>query len=361
IESPNKESLKETGKLQNYRSNLVEDIRKIQSYGIPVRASLIVGFDHDGKDIFDQHFHFLQDACIPTPSIRVLMAPPGTRLWKRMGQEGRLVKADTAGRFFGNPGTTNIQPKTMTRAELQARFLALIERVYNWEAFALRDKGFVSNVKRRPNVPKKGREWKLFFQFARFLFSSVVDWKTRRIILGIIWHTYKRAPFMLPQVARMILRQLGYTNTKELRDVVQKQIDLEQSGAVKLEIEQIENVVPENFMVPYEEIFPEINKEVFEGLKDKTRSGETLIEIFTNFLKQWEPASESFSDEHRSYLMELTRRTVAEKNGPNGGRMSNASSAFTNMSVLDLKRARLSEDILRAVEQELQMGGGEGV
>jgi radical SAM superfamily enzyme YgiQ (UPF0313 family) len=182
IESPNKESLKETSKIQNYRSNLVEDVRKIQSYGIPVRASLMVGFDHDDKDIFEQHLQFVKDACLTVPSIRVLMAPPGTRLWRRLRKEGRLLKADTEGRFFGNPGTTNIIPKNMTRTEIQAGLLALNERVYDWEAFAARAKGFVSNVKRRPNVPKRKRERELLFQFIRFLLSSHADWKTRRVI-----------------------------------------------------------------------------------------------------------------------------------------------------------------------------------
>jgi radical SAM superfamily enzyme YgiQ (UPF0313 family) len=357
IESPNKDSLKETGKLQNYRSNLVEDILKIQSYGIPIRASLIVGFDHDEKDIFDQHFQFLHDACIPTPSVRVLMAPLGTKLWKRMGQEGRLLKADAAGRYFGNPGTSNIHPKTMTRSELQTRFLKLRERVYNWDAFSVRDKGFISNVKRRPNIPNQEIEWKLFLKFTRFLFSSGVDWKTRGTILGIIWHTIKTAPFMLPQVVRLVQRQLGYANTTELREVVKKQIEMEKSGDVKLEVEKIESIVPEDFMAPYEDIFPIVNKEVYEGLKDKTRSGETLIDIFTKFLRHWEPESEPFSDEHRNYLMELTRRTIAEMNSPNDGRSSAFSFSNSTVDMPDSKKDPLSQQILQAVEQELLMGG----
>ncbi len=357
IESPNQESLKEAGKFQNYHSNLVEDVLKIQSYGVFVRASLIVGFDHDEKDVFNQHFQFLQDACLTAPSIRVLMAPPGTRLWKRFQKEGRVLKVDTAGRFFGNPGTTNVIPKRMTRAELQTGFLALRERIYSWEAFAVRVKGFISNVRRRPNVSKRNREWKLLFQFVRFLFSPLVDWKTRRIILSILWHTYKQASFMLPQAARVILRQFGYANARELKESARKQIDQEQLGDLKLESEQSESEVTEGFKVPYEEIFPEVNKEVYQGLKDKARSGEALIEIFTRFLRSQRPTCESLSVEHRSYLMELTRHVVAEKNNPNGNR----SSSFTNMNELDLEKGRLSTEIFQAVEQELQMGGYESV
>ena len=47
IESPRKASLQETKKTQNMRGDLVENVRKIQSYGIQVQAGMIVGFDHD--------------------------------------------------------------------------------------------------------------------------------------------------------------------------------------------------------------------------------------------------------------------------------------------------------------------------
>jgi len=46
IESPRKASLQETKKTQNMRGDLIENVRKIQSYGIQVQAGMIVGFDH---------------------------------------------------------------------------------------------------------------------------------------------------------------------------------------------------------------------------------------------------------------------------------------------------------------------------
>jgi hypothetical protein len=162
---------------------------------------------------------------------------------------------------------------------------------------------------------------------------------------------------MLPAVARMILRHLPYAASRELQEVVQKQIDLEESGDLKWEREQSDAGVPEGFRVPYEEIFPEVNKEVCQGLQDKTRSAETLIEIFVKFLKRWRPTCESLSAEHKSYLMELAKRAVAEKNGPDGTRSAGVSSSLTHMSALDSKRNSLSKEILRAVEQELLMGG----
>jgi len=351
IESPNKESLKETHKFQNVRSNLVEDIKKIQSYGVPIRGSLIVGFDYDGKDIFDQHFQFSQQSYLAVPSIRVLMAPPGTRLWKRLLKEGRLLKTDTEGRYFGNPATTNIIPKRMTRVELLSGFLSLRDKVYDWENLAFRIKGLVSNVKRRPNVPKQKDNWRFLFLFISLFSFARFDKRARRALLDTVWYTFRQARFMLPTVVRIVLRQFGYAyvNTHEFREVVQNQINLERSGEFKFEIEQGEISVSESFKGPYEEIFPEVYEEVFQGLKDKTQTEETLIEVFTEFLKGGKPALDSFSAKERSDLMELAKRTASEKNDASEIPIPSSS----NGPMPNLKKTRMSDEILKAVEQEL--------
>jgi radical SAM superfamily enzyme YgiQ (UPF0313 family) len=59
IETPNQESLRETGKFQNIREDLVADIHKIFSAGIGIRPGMIVGFDHDGPDIFEMQYRFI--------------------------------------------------------------------------------------------------------------------------------------------------------------------------------------------------------------------------------------------------------------------------------------------------------------
>jgi len=46
IETPVEESLKEAQKSQN-RGNLLDSVKKIQSYGMEVMAGFIVGFDND--------------------------------------------------------------------------------------------------------------------------------------------------------------------------------------------------------------------------------------------------------------------------------------------------------------------------
>jgi radical SAM superfamily enzyme YgiQ (UPF0313 family) len=91
IETPVAESLKEAQKSQN-RGDLVEQVKKIQSYGMEVMAGFIVGFDNDPEDIFERQIKFIRDSAIPLAMVGLLNALPDTQLWRRLEKEGRLLK-----------------------------------------------------------------------------------------------------------------------------------------------------------------------------------------------------------------------------------------------------------------------------
>ncbi len=91
IESPVKESLAVAGKKQNLKTGMLESIEKIQRKGIEVTGGFIIGFDADPEDIFDRQTEFIQEAAVPTAMIGLLMALPGTQLYRRLESEGRIV------------------------------------------------------------------------------------------------------------------------------------------------------------------------------------------------------------------------------------------------------------------------------
>lgn len=349
IESPNKESLKASNKLQNFRSNLVSDIKKIQSYGMSVRGSLIVGFDHDDKDIFDQQFNFVQEAGLTIPSIRVLMAPPGTRLWKRLRSEKRLLKTESEGRFFGNPGTTNILPRNLTRTELHAGYLRLIAKVYAWENFAQRYKNFIMNIKRKPHVPKQKTEWKRIIRFIRFLFG--VDSATRRCIIDLLRFTWKHAPFMMPRVIGIIIRQYGYAARPQLKEAVQKQVDNDTAGEQALEIDDTEPFVTDQFAEAYQKVFPAIFEDVSHNLLDKARIEEVLVDIFTQFIANAKSSLQTLSDAQREELVSLAAQIIRQNNEASGRLPGDIQSGRTGKIESNMKS--LSSQILKAVEQNL--------
>ena len=91
IETPVEASLKEAQKGQNTRRDLLDSVKRIQSYGIEVMAGFIVGFDNDPEDIFERMTHFIRESAIPLAMVGLLTALPNTQLWRRLSGEGRLL------------------------------------------------------------------------------------------------------------------------------------------------------------------------------------------------------------------------------------------------------------------------------
>jgi radical SAM superfamily enzyme YgiQ (UPF0313 family) len=95
IETPHKESLVECAKSQNQNRNLVASVKKLQRFGLEVQGGFIIGFDSDPVSIFKSQIDFIQRSGIVTAMVGLLNAPIGTRLYRRLNQENRLLKSFT--------------------------------------------------------------------------------------------------------------------------------------------------------------------------------------------------------------------------------------------------------------------------
>ena len=94
IETPIDESLKETKKLQNVKYDLLESVHKIQKAGMEVMAGFIIGFDNDPTDIDRHLIEFIQNSGVPVAMAGLLTAVPGSPLYDRLKEEGRLFETD---------------------------------------------------------------------------------------------------------------------------------------------------------------------------------------------------------------------------------------------------------------------------
>jgi len=125
IETPVEESLKEAQKSQN-RGNLLESVKKIQSYGMEVMAGFIVGFDNDPDDVFERQIDFIRKSAIPLAMVGLLNALPDTQLWKRLDREGRLL-----GEASGNNTSCTLNFKTrMDPAVLIQGYQSIMQTIY---------------------------------------------------------------------------------------------------------------------------------------------------------------------------------------------------------------------------------------
>lgn len=127
IETPSAESLKECGKFQNQNRNLIDSIRKFYKYGMEVTAGFIVGFDSDDETIFRRQFEFIQEAGVSKAMIDILQALPGTKLYKRLASENRLLITSSG---VCQDSTTNFIPK-MDKDILVKGYNALVKKVYS--------------------------------------------------------------------------------------------------------------------------------------------------------------------------------------------------------------------------------------
>ena len=134
IESPRAASLAETKKMQNLRGDLIASVHRIQRAGLEVMAGMIVGFDNDDTSIFEEQFQFIQEARIPVSMTGMLNALPKTPLYKRLKEAGRLAAESVGDQFV----FTNIVPKGMSPAELNAGYRRLLERLYSYRNYRRR-------------------------------------------------------------------------------------------------------------------------------------------------------------------------------------------------------------------------------
>ena len=216
IESPRKESLHETKKLQNERIDLVEAIHKIQSYNLFITCGMIVGFDNDDPTIFDEQFRFLQAAQIPFAMLSVLLAVPKTPLYKRLEAEGRLIELDPTGtdrsHYVGTAGGTNFEPKLMTREELKAGQQALYQRLYAPGAFAERLLGNLARFRDVTHRPERPRLWRLAIlaRLARYYWRRGPA--ARRFFWGSLWRALRKDRRLVPQTATYMGMYLHFAN-----------------------------------------------------------------------------------------------------------------------------------------------------
>jgi radical SAM superfamily enzyme YgiQ (UPF0313 family) len=90
IESFSRNSLLETAKVQNTATDMIEVVRKVQSYGFIVVAGLIFGFDSDTEASFDETLKGLRNGALLSGDPSLLTALPGTPLYRRIKLSGRL-------------------------------------------------------------------------------------------------------------------------------------------------------------------------------------------------------------------------------------------------------------------------------
>ena len=218
IESPRRESLAETKKTQNLRGDLVENVRRIQSYGIQVQAGMIVGFDHDDASIFEEQLRFIQDARIPVSMTGMLQAMPKTPLYERVEREGRLITESTGDQFV----LSNIVPQLMSRRALYEGYRWLAEQLYDFRNYRARTLEFLLHRGAQISAGRNIRKGDLR-RLASVLRDTVLLGGPRRawFTLTLLGATLLRRPSVFKEaVSFAIVHKAFYEYMRELQGLL---------------------------------------------------------------------------------------------------------------------------------------------
>ncbi|MFC1949227.1 B12-binding domain-containing radical SAM protein [Chloroflexota bacterium] len=214
IETPNKESLVECTKYQNQDRDLVASVKKLQEFGLEVQGGFIVGFDSDPESIFQTQIDFIQRSGIVTAMVGLLNAPTGTRLYRRLKEEGRLLSS-----FTGNNTdfSLNFIPK-MDQDKLIRGYKHILDTIYSPKEYYQRIRTFLQVYKPPRTKPGKVQShqikaffksiwflgirgkgkrhyWRLFIsylmksppKFARFILLAVYGYHFRKVAMTQTW------------------------------------------------------------------------------------------------------------------------------------------------------------------------------
>lgn len=135
FESISKKNLENINKSWNSLTNYKDAIKKVQDAGISLVGTFIFGLDDDDPSIFQRTFEFILDSGIDSPVYHILVPYPGTKIYKKFNDEGRIIKRDWS-RY--HTAEVVIQPKSMTVEELQRGYAWIYKESYKWGLMAKR-------------------------------------------------------------------------------------------------------------------------------------------------------------------------------------------------------------------------------
>lgn len=219
IETPSAAALAETGKRQNLRVPAARAVEELTRAGLEVFAGFIVGFDSEGPDIFDRQLELISGLPIPRAMAGVLMALPGTRLWRRLEAEGRL-REESAGDNCARP---NFVP-AMDERELLSGYRRLVEALYAPAAFYARCALVIDQLPVRARaVADAGADEGALAALGRVAWGIGVRSPRRRLFWRLVAHALRRGAGAVPRA--LALAVIGESLIPYTREVVLPRID----------------------------------------------------------------------------------------------------------------------------------------
>jgi radical SAM superfamily enzyme YgiQ (UPF0313 family) len=141
FESLTDDNLTEARKRTPAAADYARRVRILHDNGIQVNGSFVLGFDHDGPEVFSRTADWIEENRLECATFHILTPYPGTPLFKSMEAEERLLHKD-----WSQYDTAHVvfRPRRMTVEQLADGYAYCYERLFSHQSI----------WKRRPEDPK---------------------------------------------------------------------------------------------------------------------------------------------------------------------------------------------------------------
>jgi radical SAM superfamily enzyme YgiQ (UPF0313 family) len=135
LESISQQGLKDIHKGFNTPELYAEWIENFHAHGIAVNGTFVFGLDDDTPEVFERTAEFVIDTGIDLPRFAILTPFPGTALYKRLENEGRITTRDWE--LYDGQHVV-FKPAQMSADALQKGNMATWRKVYGYRSIAQR-------------------------------------------------------------------------------------------------------------------------------------------------------------------------------------------------------------------------------
>ena len=103
-------------------------VELLHQNGIQVNGSFVLGFDHDGPDVFERTVSWIEANRLECATFHILTPYPGTPLFRQMEAQGRLLHRDWS---LYDTAHVVFRPRLMTPRQLQCGYAWCYRRLFS--------------------------------------------------------------------------------------------------------------------------------------------------------------------------------------------------------------------------------------
>jgi radical SAM superfamily enzyme YgiQ (UPF0313 family) len=139
MESVNEANLQSMGKDWNTsQASYSESLRQFRKHGLAIYGTFVFGYDEDDWTVVGESVAFARQQKLFLAAFNHLVPFPGTPLYRRLRQQGRLLTDPWWLDPEGRVGDVTFRPKKISAAELEAACLWARRQFYSWSSILQR-------------------------------------------------------------------------------------------------------------------------------------------------------------------------------------------------------------------------------